>query len=98
MRLIGQPAIRGDLRERGAGRQHQTLRVFHSPPHHIAMRRVAQAIPESAAEMEGAESDEGGQIARSEGRVQVVHDVRGEAADLPRSEAPADLQGAARSR
>ena len=47
------------------------------------MRRVAQAIPESAGEVGGAESGEGGEIARSEGRVQVGLDVRGETADLP---------------
>ena len=53
MSLIGQPAIRGDLRERCVGRQHQTLSALHSPSHHIAMRRVAHAIAESAAEMGG---------------------------------------------
>jgi hypothetical protein len=98
MSLVGQPAIRGDLPEGCVGQQHQTLRALHSPSHHIGMRHFAQAIPENAAEVEGAQSDEGGEIARSEGRVQVGLDVRGEAADLRWSQAPANSQGAARFR
>ena len=98
MRLVGYSTIRGGLHKRRVSRQHQTLRALHSPPHHIAVRRVAQTISESADEVGGAQSNEGGQIARTKGRVQVGLDMRGEAADPPWSQAPASLQGAACSR
>jgi hypothetical protein len=75
MRLIRQPTVDRDLGERQVGLQHQALRALNSPPHHISVRWIIEALSKSSAEMGHALFRHPSQIHRMDCRVQVRLDI-----------------------
>ncbi len=91
MGLIGQATVRGNLTERGAGRQHQPLRALHPAADHVAVGRIAKTVAEGAAEVKRAQACDLGQTPRRDGVVEICLHVGCQLADLPGGESPAHL-------
>jgi hypothetical protein len=91
MGLIGQATVRGNLTERGAGRQHQPLRALHPAADHVAVGRIAETVAEGAAEVKRAQACDLGQTPRRNGVVEICLYVGCQLADLPGGESPAYL-------
>jgi hypothetical protein len=85
--LIGEAAIRGDLPERGIGRQHHLLSLLHSPAHHVSVWRVIEVLPECSAEVGGAQLYYRGKIIDPDRGLQIRLDVRRDPPYLPRCQA-----------
>ena len=68
MGLVGEAALGRDLAQRLFGRQHESLRPFHSAPDDVFVRGVADTVAEGNVEVKRAETGEGSEILVSDGR------------------------------
>ena len=89
MRLVCQPASRGNLAKRVTRRQHHLLRTFYARIAYVCMRRYAEGPFERVAEISRAQFDRTRQLGRSERAIQILLNLLLKTTDLPRQQATA---------
>ena len=89
MRLIAHSAVEGNLRKRHLRDSHDDLRSTDALSCDVREGSLAEALPEPAREVTGAESHDAGEVGNPEARVNIGLDVGGYAFNLPGGQAAA---------
>lgn len=89
MRLVAQTAFLGNMSKRMTGCKHLVPRQIHSLSHDVSGGSFLKTYSESSIEMAIAESNQGGEIADSQTRADVLADICSDSLGLPGRQAAA---------